>query len=208
MRSKEHWQAVYEKKASTEVSWYQAEPTRSMEWIRTVATDPRSAILDVGAGASRLVDRLLEHGYRRVAVLDIASVVLAEVRQRLGSRASEVEWFTGDVLEFVPPHHFDVWHDRAVLHFLREQEEQRRYADVLRSTLSPDGHVLISTFAIGGPTRCSGLDVVQHDRESLQALLGKEFRCLKEMKELHRTPGNSEQLFQFCLFARDSRGER
>jgi hypothetical protein len=113
-----------------------------------------------------------------------------------------VEWFTGDVLEFAPPHGFDVWHDRAVLHFLRWSEQQRRYADALRRTVKPGGHVLISAFSMGGPTRCSGLDVVQYDCASMSELLGAEFRCLREETELHRTPGGSEQVFLYCLFHR------
>jgi 2-polyprenyl-3-methyl-5-hydroxy-6-metoxy-1,4-benzoquinol methylase len=204
MHTQEHWQAVYEKKVSTEVSWYQPEPTRSLEWLSKVVPDHGAAILDVGAGASRLVDRLLEQGYRRVGVLDIAPAALAEVRDRLGPRAAQVEWYTGDVLDFAPPHRFDVWHDRAVLHFLRQPEQQQRYAEVLRRTLNLGGHVLISTFAVGGPTRCSGLDVVQYDCATLGALLGEEFRCLREETELHRTPGGGEQLFQYCLFRREA----
>lgn len=203
MSTQNHWQGVYEKKASTEVSWYQSEPALSLEWILSVAPGRESAILDVGAGASLLVDRLLDRGYRGVAVLDIAPAALAGVRERLGQQAAEVEWFTGDLLDFVPPHGFDLWHDRAVLHFLREPEQQRGYAEVLRRTVKPGGHVLISTFAPGGPTRCSGLEVVQHDCASIGELLGVEFRCVRDETELHGTPGGGEQLFQYCLFRRE-----
>lgn len=205
MNTRTHWQEVYSKKASTEVSWYQAEPAKSLEWIQRVAPDPATRILDVGAGASVLVDRLLERGYRRPAVLDVAPTALAEVQQRLGERAPLVEWFTGDVLELDARHAFDLWHDRAVLHFLREPEQQRRYAEVLRRTLRPGGHALISTFAVGGPTRCSGLEVVQHDGSTVGELLGSEFTLVREETELHRTPGGGTQLFQYCLFARSTR---
>jgi hypothetical protein len=126
------------------------------------------------------------------------------VRQRLGTRAAEVEWFTGDLLEFDPPHRFDLWHDRAVLHFLREPTQQQRYAEVLRRSLMPDGHALISTFAVGGPTRCSGLEVVQYDCGSMSNLLGEEFTCIRQETEVHRTPAGRDQLFQYCLFRRTS----
>lgn len=202
MSHQEHWQQVYEKKASTEVSWYQPVPEKSVEWIQRVAPDRTTHIIDVGAGASLLVDRLQDLGYLHLAVLDLATTALSEVKERLGARASKVEWFTGDVLEFKAPHTFDLWHDRAVLHFLQSPQDQLRYADVLRDTLNPGGHALISTFAIGGPSRCSGLEVVQYDCESLGRLLGPEFTCIREEKELHHTPGGGEQLFQYCLFAR------
>lgn len=206
MSTREHWQQVYRTKAPTEVSWHQPEPGKSLEWIRAVAPDPATRILDVGAGASLLVDRLLDQGYGAVGVLDVAEDALAGVRSRLGTRAAGVEWFTGDVLEFEPPHPFDLWHDRAVLHFLREPAQQQRYADVLRRTLAPGGHALIATFAIGGPTRCSGLDVVQYDCAALGRLLGESFTCIRQETELHRTPGGGEQLFQYCLFARSTGG--
>lgn len=158
--------------------------------------------MDVGAGASLLVDRLLAFGYSHVALLDVAHAALAEVRQRLGERAAEVEWFTEDLLNFDPPHPFDIWHDRAVLHFLGEPEQQLRYAEVLRRSLVPGGHAVIATFAVGGPVRCSGLDVVQYDCESMGRLLGAEFRCVRQEKENHRTPGGADQMFQFCMFRR------
>jgi len=202
MNARHHWQQVYGAKASTAVSWYEAEPVRSLEWIRSIAPDPDAAILDVGAGASLLVDRLLEHGYRRLGVLDIAPAALEEVRARLGERSSDVEWFTGDVLDFTAPHPFDVWHDRAVLHFLRDPDEQRRYAEVLRRTLRPGGHAMISTFAAGGPKRCSGLEIVQYDAAALADLLGEEFALVREATGTHRTPAGADQLFQHSLFVR------
>jgi 2-polyprenyl-3-methyl-5-hydroxy-6-metoxy-1,4-benzoquinol methylase len=202
MSTDRHWQQVYAAKESTTVSWFEAEPVRSLGWIREAAPDPGAAILDVGAGASLLVDRLLDHGYRRLAVLDIAPAALDEVRARLGDRAVRVEYFAGDVLDFVPPHPFDLWHDRAVLHFLRTPEEQRRYAGAIRRTLRPGGHAMISTFARGGPTRCSGLEVVQYDAAALATLLGGEFTLVREEIAKHRTPAGAEQLFQHCLFVR------
>jgi SAM-dependent methyltransferase len=199
-----HWEGVYARKDAGEVSWFQAVPARSLAWIAEVAPDRGTPILDVGAGASRLVDHLLERGYRSVAVLDLSANALEQVRRRLGERAEAVEWFTGDLLDFVSPHPFDVWHDRAVLHFLREPAQQARYAEVLRGTLRPGGHALIATFAVGGPTRCSGLDTVQYDCARLSALLGPGFACVRDEQENHQTPGGGEQRFQYCLFRRDS----
>lgn len=198
-----HWEDVYQRKDAREVSWFQPVPVRSLEWIESVAANRGTSVLDVGAGASRLVDHLLERGFRSVGVLDLAESALAQVRQRLGERGEMVEWFVGDLLDFTPPHPFDVWHDRAVLHFLHEPEQQQRYAEVLRRTLRPGGHALIATFAVGGPSRCSGLDIVQYDCNSLSALLGPGFTCVREEQESHPTPGGSEQLFQYCLFRRD-----
>lgn len=195
-----HWEEVYRSRPSTAVSWYQPEPALSLQWIREVAPPPDSSILDVGAGASLLVDRLLDAGYRNPAVLDISSTALSEVRERLGDRAEEVEWFTGDLLDFAAPRRFDLWHDRAVLHFLREPEQQRRYAEVLRRTVAPGGYALLATFALGGPTRCSGLEVVRYDCATMADLLGPAFVGVREAAEVHRTPGGGEQLFQYCLF--------
>lgn len=202
MSSERHWQDVYERKPSDEVSWFQEEPTLSLRWIEEAAPERTAEILDVGAGASRLVDRLLDRGYRRVAVLDVAPNALEQARRRLGERAERVDWWVGDLLELSAPRPFDVWHDRAVLHFLREPEQQRRYAEVLRRTLRPGGHALIATFAVGGPTRCSGLEVVQYDCERLGALLGPELECVRSEQEMHRTPAGGEQRFQYCLFRR------
>jgi SAM-dependent methyltransferase len=202
MSTQAHWQDVYTRKSANEVSWYQSAPVRSLEWIRACAPDPASAILDVGAGASTLVDHLLDAGYSKLGVLDLAPSALAATRNRLGERASTVEWFTADVTEFVAPHPFDVWHDRAVLHFLVDTRQQHRYAEVLRRTLRPGGHALIAAFAHGGPTRCSGLDVVQLDCDEIADLLGPGFECVRSEQELHSTPGGAEQRFQYCLFRR------
>ena len=197
-----HWQDVYSRKAADEVSWYQATPTRSLEWIRASAPDPGSRILDVGAGASTLVDHLLDAGYRHPGVLDLAPSAIETVRARLGARAGEVEWFVDDVTRFAPPHRFDVWHDRAVLHFLTDPVRQREYAEALRRTLAPGGHAIIATFAHGGPTRCSGLEVARFDCSEIAALLGEELECVRAEEEIHVTPAGVEQRFQYCLFRR------
>lgn len=197
-----HWQEVYGRKAPDEVSWYQPVPERSLEWIREHAPAPDASILDVGGGASTLVDHLLDDGYREVAVLDLAPAALERSRQRLGERAERVSWFAADLLEFTAPHPFDLWHDRAVLHFLVDEPRRQRYAEVLRRTLRPGGHALIATFAPDGPERCSGLEVLRSDCADIDRLLGDEFTLVRDEREFHRTPSGGEQRFQYCLFRR------
>lgn len=194
-----HWQQVYEGRSPTEVSWYQAKPVCSLQHIEAFAPSRESIILDVGAGASLLVDHLLERGYRHISLLDIAESSLKHVRQRLGAWATAVEWFYADILEFVPPHPFELWHDRAVFHFLTRAEERTRYLEVLRSALRPGGHVVLATFAVGGPTRCSGLDVRQYDEERVREIFGSDFVLVRSEPEQHRTPSGAEQLFIYFV---------
>jgi 2-polyprenyl-3-methyl-5-hydroxy-6-metoxy-1,4-benzoquinol methylase len=202
MSSQEHWANIYATKPTDTVSWYQAEPARSLAWIAAAAPPPHAAVVDVGAGASFLVDRLVARGYAHVGALDIAPNALELIRKRLGADAARVDWFAGSVLDFTPPRAYDVWHDRAVLHFLREPADQARYVEVLTRSLKPGGHAIIATFAVGGPLKCSGLEIVQYDAAKLQALLGPRFTLEKEELELHRTPGGSEQKFQWARFGR------
>ena len=158
----------------------------------------------VGGGASMLVDRLLKHGHKNVAVLDISEKALACAQARLGDQAEQVEWLVSDVTRFVPTHSFDIWHDRAVLHFLTNYQDRMNYVEVLKRSLSPDGHVIIGTFAIGGPERCSNLPIVQYDADKIQRLLGEAFRLEEERQERHITPGGKEQQFAFFRFQRQS----
>ena len=200
-----HWEGVYGSRDTREVSWYEAVPHRSLEWIEAVApaaSDPR--IIDVGAGASTLVDHLLDRGYRRLTLLDVAAPALSEVRTRLGARADAVEWVVADLLDFADPEPFDLWHDRAVLHFLLDPEEQRRYGEVLRRSVRPGGHAVIAAFAVGGPARCSGLDTMQYDAPRIARLAGAGFTLLRDEREVHRTPGGGDQLFAWFLLRRDA----
>lgn len=202
MADHQHWQTVYSSKPVDGVSWFQTIPARSLAWILEAVPNTSAAIIDIGAGASSLVDHLLDRNYRNLAVLDIASEALSVVKDRLGERAGLVEWFASDILDFEAPHEFDVWHDRAVMHFLVEPEQRKRYAGVLRQTVRPGGYALIATFAHGGPTRCSGLPVMQSDCGELSELLGDGFECVRDEEEIHLTPNGTEQRFQYCLFAR------
>jgi SAM-dependent methyltransferase len=198
---KSHWDNIHSNKPSTDVSWYQAEPVRSSELIREYSTLD-SRVIDVGGGQSFLVDRLLGLGYRNLTVLDVAQSAVDATRTRLGERADLVRWIVADIthVDCIDP--VDVWHDRAVFHFLTEEADRRRYVDLLTQSLVPGGHVIISTFAIGGPLRCSGLEICQYDAVSLSAELGEQFQLINSFEEDHQTPTGKIQRFFFAIFSR------
>lgn len=202
MNQKEHWEKVYREKKPTEVSWFQREPERSLEWIRTVAPSKDKAIVDVGAGASLLVDRLLDLGYQRISVLDISGVALGVAKERLGARAAQVRFIETDVTCSDADLSCDLWHDRAVFHFQTEAEDRKRYVEVLKRSLRPGGHVILAAFAPDGPEKCSGLFVRRYDAGILQKELGEDFRLIREEAEVHRTPTDKEQRFRYFLFQR------
>jgi trans-aconitate methyltransferase len=194
---REHWSQVYQSKEARNVSWYQRTPSMSLELIAACGIPKEAGILDVGGGASTLVDSLLERGHAPIVVLDLSEAALNQSRSRLGARADAVAWHVADVTSFTPPHRFGLWHDRAVFHFLTEAEDRRAYVRTLRQTLQPGGGVVIATFAIDGPSRCSGLDVMRHDAGSITAELGTDFRLDEVRSELHVTPWQSEQRFTY-----------
>ncbi|MEP6591724.1 MAG: class I SAM-dependent methyltransferase [Gemmatimonadota bacterium] len=201
MNPKQHWDAVYATKAATDVSWFQPEARLSLELIQAAVPERSAAILDVGGGASLLVDGLLAAGYRALSVLDISAAALEQARTRLGARAVEVAWLDADVLSVqLPAAAFDMWHDRAVFHFLTAPSDRRRYLDQVRHAVCPGGHVVVATFAEDGPTRCSGLEVARYSAEALTAELGTGFRLLRSRREDHLTPSGSRQRFTYCLW--------
>jgi len=200
MNNREHWREVYRRKAATEVSWYQPQAALSLDLIRRTTPDLDAPIIDVGGGASTLVDGLIDAGYRVVTVLDIASEALAVAQQRLGERATKVKWVADDVLTArFDAHAFAVWHDRAVFHFLTDAADRARYVAQVRRAVRPGGHVIVASFADDGPTRCSGLDVVRYTPAAMHAEFGSAFRLLDSMREAHHTPSGSEQSFTYCL---------
>jgi SAM-dependent methyltransferase len=199
---REHWQRIYGKHAVDEVSWYQERPATSLALVRRAAAPPAASVIDVGGGASRLVDGLLEAGYRQVAVLDVSDTALARARARLGERAARVEWIAADVTRWRPPRTFDVWHDRAAFHFLVDPADRAAYREALAAAVPAGGHVIIGTFALDGPERCSDLPVVRYDATSLQAELGAAYRLVETLAEDHRTPSGKVQRFQFSRFER------
>ena len=200
MNRQEHWDQVYRTKGPQEVSWYQRRPDLSLALIAASDIGKDDGIVDVGGGASTLVDCLLEAGYGRLAVLDLSAAALAHARARLGKRAANIEWFEADVTTFDPPHRFGLWHDRAVFHFLTEAKDRRKYVATLRRTLQPGGTVILATFATDGPPKCSGLDVVRYDEPSILEELGEEFSLLEVRRETHLTPWESEQRFIYFRF--------
>ena len=199
---KNHWDDVYQGKSATEVAWYQDSPERSLALVDSTGIAKQAPIIDVGGGASTLVDHLLESGYSDVTVLDLASAAFDQARARLAARAVEVDWVVSDLTRFRPRRRYRLWHDRAVLHFLTEATDRERYVDVLRRALEPDGHVIIATFGPEGPKRCSGLDVRRYSVDLLSELLGTEFILQSHELENHQTPTGALQQFLYTCWAR------
>ena len=200
-----HWERVYAD-GCEDVSWFQARPDLSLHLIKSSGVAKDAGIIDVGGGASSLVDCLLDEGYSPLAVLDISPTALRYARDRLGSRARLVNWFEADVTTFDRPRRFGLWHDRAVFHFLTDAAERRAYVQILRRTLTPDGTVIIATFAMDGPTRCSGLPAERYDARKISDELGPEFSLIEEVSEVHRTPSGTGQAFSYFHFRREPMG--
>ena len=194
---KAHWEGIYETKLPAELSWYQPAPAKSLEFIRAAGVAATAPILDVGGGASPLVDHLLHDRYTDVTVLDIAGSALRHARSRLGAMAARVSWIEDDIMRFVPTREYALWHDRAVFHFLVGTGDRNRYLDVLRSALQPGGHVVLATFGPEGPARCSGLPVQRYSVEDITALLGPGFDLRADLIDTHRTPSGTLQQFVF-----------
>jgi SAM-dependent methyltransferase len=199
---KSHWEEVYSAKGATGVSWFQSEPRLSLELIRALAPTARGGIIDVGGGASLLVDRLLDLPFEKIAVLDIAETALGQARSRLGERAGRVGWITADVTDIMGVGTFDVWHDRAVFQFLTDAAQRRKYVELAYRTVPDGGHLIIASFADDGPKRCSDLDVRRYNAGSMSAELGKDFSLIKEANETHMTPWNTSQAFFYGVFRR------
>lgn len=202
MEPAEHWRQVYEAKQPHEVSWFQPLPTPSLEALDRIAADPSQSFIDIGGGASTLVDALLGRGWRDLTVLDIAEPALATGRQRLGQRAADFHWVAADIVSWAPDRAFDVWHDRAVFHFLIGEADRTAYRRALRRGTRPGSHVIIATFAPNGPEKCSGLPVRRYDAAGLAAELGPDFLAVADWPQVHVTPRGSEQRFQWAIFRR------
>ena len=199
MNRSEHWEHIYKTKNEAELSWTQAEPSASLALIADACANGR--VIDVGGGSSVLCERLLERGYD-VAVLDISEAALERARMRTGARASEIVWICADVTSVDRLGSFDLWHDRAVFHFLTAAEDRAGYKKLLRESIAVGGHVLIGCFALDGPEKCSGLEVRRYDAATLAAELGAEFELIQSERQMHATPWGVQQSFQFCLFKR------
>lgn len=201
MSDKDHWENVYETKAADAVSWYSAHLPTSLRLITQSAPSLDAAIIDVGGGEATLVDDLLAQGYRRVSVLDISQAAIAGAQQRLGEAASRVAWIAADITQAqLPESQYDVWHDRAVFHFLTEATQRAAYVRQLTRSVKLGGHVIIATFGPQGPEKCSGLPVARYDAVSLHKQLGAQFQLLESLTEIHQTPFATTQQFLYCHF--------
>ena len=194
---KAHWERVYREKAEDEVSWFIADPETSLTLVESTGIDKADPIIDVGGGASRLVDHLLARGYTNLTVLDISPTALETARRRLGDQADQVRWLEADVCRLDVGTTWRLWHDRAVFHFLVEEADRRAYLDRLAVHLARDGHVIVATFSFDGPTECSGLPVERYDADKLAATFGPGFELVNLLEEIHVTPAGKEQAFNY-----------
>lgn len=205
MQAKEHWEKVYASKPADSVSWFQLHADQSLRLIRETGVTPAAAIIDVGGGASTLVDDLLDSGYSSVSVLDLSGAALLAAQKRLGERANSVQWIEANITSAkLPRHTFDIWHDRAVFHFLTTPAERQAYVDGVMQAVKPGGHVIIATFAEDGPTQCSGLPVMRYSPGNLHAEFGNPFTLLRHEKEEHQTPFGSIQKFIYCYCRKET----
>jgi len=197
--STEHWERIYSTKAADTVSWYQPHAEQSLRLVHETGLPRSASIIDVGGGASKLVDDLIAQGYSAITVLDLSAAALAAAKSRLGRAAQSVDWIAADVTKAgLAPHSFDLWHDRAVFHFLTGERERAAYVKALLRAVRPGGHVIVATFAEDGPVQCSGLPVMRYSPSGLQAEFGAAFALVKHEREEHRTPSGAVQKFVYC----------
>jgi 2-polyprenyl-3-methyl-5-hydroxy-6-metoxy-1,4-benzoquinol methylase len=201
MERREHWDHIYSSKTPEQMSWYCPHLNVSLELIANTHVPYSAAIVDIGGGESTLVDDLLAQGYCNLSVLDISQTAIDANMLRLGTLAKKVRWITAEITQTeFQIHEFDLWHDRAVFHFLTAKNDRAEYVRRVTQAVKPGGHVIIGTFGPEGPTRCSGLDVVRYDTESLQSKFGERFRLIASSKHMHNTPFGTLQQFLFCHF--------
>ena len=202
MDRKEHWDRVYSSKEPRELTWFQPRPESSLALIRRTGLGPDAGVLDVGAGTSLLTASLLGEGYHDLSVLDVSPKALEVCRTQMGDRAKDVRWLEADLTAFEPKRRWDLWHDRAVYHFLTEEADRVAYSDALGRALEPGGHLIIAAFDLQGPLRCSGLEVVRYSPESLLEAMGSDFTLRGSLQEAHPTPSGGTQSFMYAWFQR------
>lgn len=198
--TKEHWENIFETKDFNEVSWYQSNPKTSIKLILSTNPDKDAHIIDIGGGDSNLVDKLLELGFQSVSVLDISSKALEKSKKRLGVKAEIVKWINSDIGEFETNDKYDVWHDRAAFHFLTSKEDIEKYKGLVSKLLKPKGYLIIATFSLEGPKKCSGLNINQYSESSMRKLFSKGFEHIKSFEEKHHTPFQTNQNFIWNVF--------
>jgi len=202
MNRKQHWEQVYNTKSTQEVSWYQNSPTTSLNLIKKTGFDTSHPIIDVGGGSSNLVDSLLKQGYSNLSILDISSTAIQATQQRLGKLADNVHWYEKDVTQFQIDSKFAIWHDRAVFHFLTAANDRKSYLNTLNNQLSATGQVIIATFSLDGPTKCSDLPIVQYDETKIQKEVQDILQLYHTISEVHITPSQKQQKFKYFCFKR------
>jgi ubiquinone/menaquinone biosynthesis C-methylase UbiE len=202
MERKTHWEDVYRTTAADELGWNQAHPTMSLSLIESTGVQKTGNFIDVGGGDSTLVDHLLDQGFKQITVLDISSFALERAKARLGDRAHLVTWIESDITDFRSSQKYDVWHDRALFHFLTDGEDREKYLETMNKVVSAQGHVIIATFGYEAPSTCSGLPVVRYSPEFLTAAVGKDYEFIESFEELHSTPGGNKQPFIYCRLTR------
>lgn len=202
-----HWDGVYDRLAEDEVSWFQPSPDCSTELLDELGVGHANSLVDVGAGASRLVDVLLRRGFRDLTVLDVSDTGLAQTRNRLGADAQLVTWVVADLLDWVPVRRFDVWHDRAVLHFITDPQGIENYRHVLSTAIRPGGAVIVGTFAADGPTHCSGLRVTRYSADQLARVFENTLQVVATRREEHHTHSGGIQPFTWVAFRARARGK-
>ncbi|MDC0117324.1 nodulation S family protein [Flavobacteriaceae bacterium] len=196
----DHWQNVYDKKNENEVSWYQKSPKLSLEFVNSLNLSLDAEIIDIGAGESRLVDNLLEMGFVNLSVLDISSKSIEKTKKRLGLKSKLVNWIVSDINNFNPTKKYDLWHDRAAFHFLKDSVEIDNYVKLVNSSLHNQGNLIIATFSENGPLKCSGLEVSRYSENSISDLFNNDFELINSQKSIHKTPFSTSQEFLFSKF--------
>ena len=197
---KDHWERVYQKQSSTDVGWYQAYPESSLKLIKNACFDNDCRIIDVGGGTSKLPEHLLDQRYTKLTVLDISGNSIEKSKSQLGEKSSRITWIAADITKYNFNEQYDVWHDRAVFHFLTKTEDRKRYISSLNQALKLHGHLIMATFGLDAPPKCSGLSVVRYSPETLQNELGNNFNMVDSYSENHVTPSGISQNFIFCRF--------
>ncbi len=199
MDKKNHWETVYQTKSDQQVSWYRQHLDNSLQLILNTGVGKEAAIIDVGGGSSTLIDDLLAHGFADVSVLDISAAALEKSKFRLGEKSTQIEWIEADITNIsLPENHYDVWHDRAVFHFLTDAADRQKYVQLVMRSLKVGGHLIVASFGENGPLKCSGLDVVRYNPEKMHNEFGKEFKMVKNLSETHETPFGTAQEFIYC----------
>ncbi len=197
---KKHWENIFNTKKFNEVSWYQQNPKTSINLILSTNPSKDSCIIDIGGGDSNLVDNLLDLDFKNIYVLDISLKALEKSQKRLGEKAKTVKWIESDIREFETEDKFDIWHDRAVFHFLTSEEDINKYVKLVSKLLKQGGYLIIATFSLKGPEKCSGLNIKKYSKDSMKEVFGKKFKLIKSLEEIHHTPFQTTQCFIYNIF--------